>query len=66
MSIAWIAIFAVVVGLLGLVLFALMKTANEHDRAARHAERALRPFSNVPVTHVDSAEAGGKDRNVST
>jgi len=67
MTITWIiCIGAVVLGLVGLFLFALMRTASEHDRAARHAERALRPFSDVPVTHINSGVVSTKDPDVST
>ena len=67
MTITWIiSIGAVVLGLVALFLFAVMRTASEHDRAARHAERALRPFSDVPVTHINSGVVSTKDPDVST
>lgn len=67
MTMTWIiAVGAVVFGLLGLFLFALMRTASEQDRAARHAERALRPFSDVPVTHINAGEVSTKDPDGST
>ena len=65
MAITWIVIGAVLFGLALLVTFALMRTAGEHDRAARRAERALLPYSDVPVTHAGSEDVSKKGPDVS-
>ena len=33
-----------------LFLFTLLKTSGDQDRAARHEERRLYPYSDVPIT----------------
>jgi hypothetical protein len=52
MTIGWITIAAIALGISWLVTFTLLKMANENDRAARHAERKLVPFSDVTVTQA--------------
>jgi hypothetical protein len=52
MSIGWITIAVIALGISWLVTFALLKMADDNDRAARHAERKLIPFSDVTVTQA--------------
>ncbi len=52
MTIGWITIAAIAVGISWLVTFTLLKMADDNDRAARHAERELIPFSDVTVTQA--------------
>jgi hypothetical protein len=45
----------VLLGLVGwalgvLIVFALFRMSSEQDRAARHAEKRLNPFSDVEIT----------------
>lgn len=52
MSIGWITIAAIALGISWLVTFTLLKIADDNDRAARHAERELIPLSDVTVTQA--------------
>jgi hypothetical protein len=52
MTLGWITLAAIAVGISWLVTFALLKMADENDRAARHTERKLIPFSDVTVTQA--------------
>ena len=56
MTIGWITIAAIAVGICWLVTFTLLKMADDNDRAARHAERELIPFSDVTVTQAGFPE----------
>lgn len=56
MTIGWITIAAIAVGISWLVTFTLLKMADDNDRAARHAERELIPFSDVTVTQAGYRE----------
>ena len=52
MTIGWITIAALAVAIAWLVTFTLLKMADDNDRAARHAEREMIPFSDVTVTQT--------------
>ena len=52
MTFGLLTIAMVAVGLGWLVTFVLLKMADDNDRAARHAERELVPFSDVTVTQA--------------
>ena len=56
MTIGWITIALIAVGICWLVTFTLLKMADDNDRAARHAERKLIPFSDVTVTQAGHHE----------
>jgi len=56
MTIGWMTLAALAVGIGWLVAFTLMKVADDNDRAARHAERELVPFSDVTITRAGCRE----------
>jgi len=56
MSMEWMALAAVGLGIGWLVTFTLMKVADDNDRAARRAERELIPFSDVTITRTGYSE----------
>lgn len=45
----------IAIGIVLVFLYALLKMARDNDRAARHAEKKLIPFSDVTVTHTGTA-----------
>ena len=47
----------IAIGIVVLFLYALLKIARDNDRAARHAEKELIPFSDVTVTHTGTGGA---------
>ena len=52
MTLGWLTLAALGVGIAWLVTFTLLKMADDNDRAARHAERELIPLSDVTVTQA--------------
>jgi len=54
MTIGWILIGAVVLGLLCFVAYALMKVASDADRAARRAQPDIFPSPEVTITRTGS------------
>ena len=50
MDAGWLFLGSVGVTLVGLFLYVLLRMAGTQDRAARHAEKRLDPFSDVTVT----------------
>lgn len=56
MTIGWMTLVALAVVIGWLVTFTLLKIADDNDRAARHAERELIPFSDVTVTQAGYPE----------
>ena len=47
----WIMIVLVVWFIGALVAIVLVRMAGDQDRAARHMEKAISPFSDVTITH---------------
>ncbi len=47
----------IAIGIVLVFLYALLKIASDNDRAARHAEKKLIPFSDVTVTHTGTGGA---------
>ncbi len=55
-TIGWMTLVALAIVIGWLVTFTLLKMADDNDRAARHAERELIPFSDVTVTQAGYPE----------
>ena len=53
-SIGWILLGVVIWALGSVFVFALLSMARDQDRAARHAERRIVPYSDVTITHISS------------
>jgi hypothetical protein len=56
MTIGWMTLAGLAVGIGWLVTFTLLKIAADNDRAARRAERELIPFSDVTVTQAGCSD----------
>jgi hypothetical protein len=50
MDMGWLVLAAIGASLVMLFAYALLRTASEQDRAARHSEKELRPDSDVTIT----------------
>jgi hypothetical protein len=50
MDAGWIVLATVGLALMVLFLYVLLRMAGTQDRAARHAEKKLDPFSDVTIT----------------
>ncbi len=53
-STGWILLGLVVWGLGSVFVFALLSMARGQDRAARHEERQIVPYSDVTITHISN------------
>ena len=52
MDSTWIIVGLVVWGLGSLVVLLIFRMSGDQDRAARHLEKQLSPFSEVTITHA--------------
>jgi len=50
MGASWLLLAAVGIALLALFVYVLLRMAGTQDRAARHSEKKLDPFSDVTIT----------------
>jgi hypothetical protein len=48
----WILLGLVLWGLVSIFGFALFSMARDQDRAARHEEKRIAPYSDVTITHM--------------
>lgn len=48
----WV-LLGIAVGLVYLFLFILLKAASDSDRASRHLEKNMAPWSDVVITHIE-------------
>ena len=55
MDLSWILLGLVGWGLGFLFLLLLMRMAGKQDRAARHAQKRLDPYSDVTITKIDES-----------
>ena len=61
MHLTWIFLGLVGWGLALLFIWVLMRMAADQDRAARHEQKRIDPFSDVTITKLgDPPEAGGR------
>jgi hypothetical protein len=51
-SFGWVVLGLVIWALGSVVAFALFSMAREQDRAARHEEREIVPYSDVTITNI--------------
>jgi hypothetical protein len=52
-SLGWVVLGLVVWALGSVFVFALFSMARDQDRAARHEERRLVPYSDVTITQIN-------------